>query len=76
MMLFMFMGVVMRVRSKLLMDRERMKMFVIDCMFLFLYIVIKINMLFISEIKIIIEYRIMRMFLEVEEIFGLVILWL
>lgn len=75
-MLFMFMGVVMRVRSKLLMDRERMKMFVIDCMFLFLYIVIKINMLFISEIKIIIEYRIMRMFLEVEEIFGLVILWL
>lgn len=76
MMLFMFMGVVMRVRSKLLMDRERMKMFVIDCMFLFLYIVIKINMLFISEIKIIIEYRIMRMVLEVEEIFGLVILWL
>lgn len=75
-MLFMFMGVVMRVRSKLLMDRERMKMFVIDCMFLFLYIVIKINMLFISEIKIIIEYRIMRMVLEVEEIFGLVILWL
>lgn len=75
-MLFMFMGVVMRVRSKLLMDRERMKMFVMDCMFLFLYIVIKINMLFISEIKIIIEYRIMRMFLEVEEIFGLVILWL
>lgn len=75
-MLFMFMGVVMRVRSKLLMDRERMKMFVIDCMFLFLYIVIKINMLFISEIKIIIEYKIMRMFLEVEEIFGLVILWL
>lgn len=75
-MLFMLMGVVMRVRSKLLMDRERMKMFVIDCMFLFLYIVIKINMLFISEIKIIIEYRIMRMFLEVEEIFGLVILWL
>lgn len=76
MMLFMFMGVVMRVRSKLLMDRERMKMFVMDCMFLFLYIVIKINMLFISEIKIIIEYKIMRMFLEVEEIFGLVILWL
>lgn len=76
MMLFMFMGVVMRVRSKLLMDRERIKMFVMDCMFLFLYIVIKINMLFISEIKIIIEYRIMRMFLEVEEIFGLVILWL
>lgn len=76
MMLFMFMGVVMRVRSKLLMDRERMKMFVMDCMFLFLYIVIKINMLFISEIKIIIEYRIMRMVLEVEEIFGLVILWL
>lgn len=76
MMLFMLMGVVMRVRSKLLMDRERMKMFVIDCMFLFLYIVIKINMLFISEIKIIIEYKIMRMFLEVEEIFGLVILWL
>lgn len=75
-MLFMFMGVVMRVRSKLLMDRERMKMFVMDCMFLFLYIVIKINMLFISEIKIIIEYKIMRMFLEVEEIFGLVILWL
>lgn len=75
-MLFMFMGVVMRVRSKLLMDRDRIKMFVIDCMFLFLYIVIKINMLFISEIKIIIEYRIMRMFLEVEEIFGLVILWL
>lgn len=75
-MLFMFMGVVMRVRSKLLMDRERIKMFVMDCMFLFLYIVIKINMLFISEIKIIIEYRIMRMFLEVEEIFGLVILWL
>lgn len=58
------------------MDRERIKMFVMDCMFLFLYIVIKINMLFISEIKIIIEYRIMRMFLEVEEIFGLVILWL
>lgn len=76
MMLFMLMGVVMRVRSKLLMDRERIKMFVMDCMFLFLYIVIKINMLFISEIKIIIEYRIMRMFLEVEEIFGLVILWL
>lgn len=76
MMLFMFMGVVMRVRSKLLMDRERIKMFVMDCMFLFLYIVIKINMLFISEIKIIIEYRIMRMVLEVEEIFGLVILWL
>lgn len=76
MMLFMFIGVVMRVRSKLLMDRERIKMFVMDCMFLFLYIVIKINMLFISEIKIIIEYRIMRMFLEVEEIFGLVILWL
>lgn len=75
-MLFMLMGVVMRVRSKLLMDRERIKMFVMDCMFLFLYIVIKINMLFISEIKIIIEYRIMRMFLEVEEIFGLVILWL
>lgn len=75
-MLFMFMGVVMRVRSKLLMDRERIKMFVMDCMFLFLYIVIKINMLFISEIKIIIEYRIMRMVLEVEEIFGLVILWL
>lgn len=75
-MLFMFMGVVMRVRSKLLMDRDRIKMFVMDCMFLFLYIVIKINMLFISEIKIIIEYRIMRMFLEVEEIFGLVILWL
>lgn len=75
-MLFMFMGVVMRVRSKLLMDRERIKMFVMDCMFLFLYIVININMLFISEIKIIIEYRIMRMFLEVEEIFGLVILWL
>lgn len=75
-MLFMFMGVVMRVRSKLLMDRDRIKMFVIDCMFLFLYIVIKINMLFISEIKIIIEYRIMRMVLEVEEIFGLVILWL
>lgn len=75
-MLFMFMGVVMRVRSKLLMDRERIKMFVMDCMFLLLYIVIKINMLFISEIKIIIEYRIMRMFLEVEEIFGLVILWL
>lgn len=75
-MLFMFMGVVMRVRSKLLMDRERIKMFVMDCMFLFLYIVIKINMLFISEIKIIIEYKIMRMFLEVEEIFGLVILWL
>lgn len=73
-MLFMFMGVVMRVRSKLLMDRERIKMFVMDCMFLFLYIVIKINMLFISEIKIIIEYRIMRMVLEVEEIFGLVIL--
>lgn len=58
------------------MDRERIKMFVMDCMFLFLYIVIKINMLFISEIKIIIEYRIMRMVLEVEEIFGLVILWL
>lgn len=76
MMLFMFMGVVMRVRSKLLMDRERIKMFVMDCMFLFLYIVIKINMLFISEIKIIIEYRVMRMVLEVEEIFGLVILWL
>lgn len=76
MMLFMLMGVVMRVRSKLLMDRERIKMFVMDCMFLFLYIVIKINMLFISEIKIIIEYRIMRMVLEVEEIFGLVILWL
>lgn len=76
MMLFMFMGVVMRVRSKLLMDRDRIKMFVMDCMFLFLYIVIKINMLFISEIKIIIEYRIMRMVLEVEEIFGLVILWL
>lgn len=75
-MLFMFMGVVMRVRSKLLMDRDRIKMFVMDCMFLFLYIVIKINMLFISEIKIIIEYRIMRMVLEVEEIFGLVILWL
>lgn len=75
-MLFMFMGVVMRVRSKLLMDRERIKMFVMDCMFLFLYIVIKINMLFISEIKIIIEYRVMRMVLEVEEIFGLVILWL
>lgn len=75
-MLFMFMGVVMRVRSKLLMDRERIKMFVMDCMFLFLYIVIKINMLFISEIKIIIEYKIMRMVLEVEEIFGLVILWL
>lgn len=75
-MLFMLMGVVMRVRSKLLMDRERIKMFVMDCMFLFLYIVIKINMLFISEIKIIIEYKIMRMFLEVEEIFGLVILWL
>lgn len=75
-MLFMFIGVVMRVRSKLLMDRERIKMFVMDCMFLFLYIVIKINMLFISEIKIIIEYKIMRMFLEVEEIFGLVILWL
>lgn len=75
-MLFMFMGVVMRVRSKLLMDRERIKMFVMDCMFLFLYIVININMLFISEIKIIIEYRIMRMVLEVEEIFGLVILWL
>lgn len=75
-MLFMFMGVVMRVRSKLLMDRERIKMFVMDCMFLFLYIVIKINMLFISEIKIMIEYRIMRMVLEVEEIFGLVILWL
>lgn len=75
-MLFMFIGVVMRVRSKLLMDRERIKMFVMDCMFLFLYIVIKINMLFISEIKIIIEYRIMRMVLEVEEIFGLVILWL
>lgn len=75
-MLFMLMGVVMRVRSKLLMDRERIKMFVMDCMFLFLYIVIKINMLFISEIKIIIEYRIMRMVLEVEEIFGLVILWL
>lgn len=75
-MLFMFMGVVMRVRSKLLMDRERIKMFVMDCMFLFLYIVININMLFISEIKIIIEYRIMRMFLEVKEIFGLVILWL
>lgn len=76
MMLFMFMGVVMRVRSKLLMDRDRIKMFVMDCMFLFLYIVIKINMLFISEIKIIIEYRVMRMVLEVEEIFGLVILWL
>lgn len=75
-MLFMLMGVVMRVRSKLLMDRERIKMFVMDCMFLFLYIVIKINMLFISEIKIMIEYRIMRMVLEVEEIFGLVILWL
>lgn len=75
-MLFMLMGVVMRVRSKLLMDRERIKMFVMDCMFLFLYIVIKINMLFISEIKIIIEYRVMRMVLEVEEIFGLVILWL
>lgn len=75
-MLFMFMGVVMRVKSKLLMDRERIKMFVMDCMFLFLYIVIKINMLFISEIKIIIEYRVMRMVLEVEEIFGLVILWL
>lgn len=75
-MLFMLMGVVMRVRSKLLMDRDRIKMFVMDCMFLFLYIVIKINMLFISEIKIIIEYRIMRMVLEVEEIFGLVILWL
>lgn len=58
------------------MDRERIKMFVMDCMFLFLYIVININMLFISEIKIIIEYRIMRMFLEVEEIFGFVILWL
>lgn len=66
----MFMGVAMRARSKSLTDRERMKTFVTDRMFLFPHTVIKTNILPTSETKIIIEYRSIRMLLEAEEISG------